>query len=126
MAVRLNRDMVKITHEFQLETIPDHIVEAARKIIAAQALGPEDCRLLLDMIGMNPSTAEPPPTCLRCGRDYTRNRTGRASCFCSKRCYLETLRDERTARRQASMGSSHSSVKVKRHGPAETGPLSAA
>lgn len=132
MAVRNNRIRVKITHEFQLESIPERVIEAARKVAAARAKDPEDCALLLDVLGLQSSGAEPSITCLRCGKEYARRGTGRKSCFCSKGCYLEALRVERATHHQnpANKASTSSPYPVKRrpwrppHAPASPGPPS--
>jgi endogenous inhibitor of DNA gyrase (YacG/DUF329 family) len=122
MAAKPHRDMVKITRDFELEIPPNYIIDAARKVVAARARGPEDCRLLLDMLGLSPSTAAPSSTCLHCGKSYARSGPGRASCFCSKRCHMEKLREEQTARGQKTTGSRHA---VKRNAATDPGSPSA-
>ncbi|MET7550917.1 hypothetical protein ABZS94_35175 [Streptomyces sp. NPDC005500] len=60
----------------------------ARKVTAAHALGRADLRLLLDVMGLLPLTEDDQPTeCLQCGRTYVRTGSGRASYYCSQRCW---------------------------------------
>jgi hypothetical protein len=117
MTPKPDRNIRKISYDFELAAIPDDVTRAARKVAAAHARGPEERRLLLDILGLGPSTAQPPCTCLRCGREYARSGRGRASCFCSRRCYLETLEEERTAR---SRTSAHSPHPGRGHAPADS------
>lgn len=105
MANRSNWNMAKITYDFELEVTPHYTIEAARKAVAARALGTEDCSLLLDILGLGVPTTGPPYTCRRCSKEYSRSGTGRKSYFCSKHCYLETLREERKTRDRASTSS---------------------
>lgn len=99
MVHKSNQNFVNTTHDFQLEKISGYVIEAARKTAAAKALGTEDYTLPLDMLGLRSS--EPPSACLHCGKEYARTGTGRASCFCTKTCYLTTLRVERTTHNHA-------------------------
>ncbi len=95
-----SRKTTNITHGyFHPEKTAPHITEGARKAVAARALGPDDCVLLLDILGLRPLSATPQSSlCLRCGKKHARNGTGRTSYFCSKRCYSETLKEERQVR----------------------------
>lgn len=98
-----NDDLVKITRDLELPSLPTHVIDAARRAAAARALGRDDCALLLDILGLGVSGTQQSSSCLRCGKEHARRGVGRTAYFCSKQCYLDTLRDERAARTPATM-----------------------
>lgn len=74
------------------EPVPEPVSARARLVVASYARDAEDCRLLLEELGLIGEHGGSPGgrVCAHCGRQFQHPGVRRRDSFCSNHCYRQT------------------------------------